>query len=174
MLTCEIISPRAVLTWYKYRYFRCRASSRVSRGLEFDRERWARCRRLAGLRWSNRQAVMKSCTIILTMAATGHVHSSTPPQHGGGAGLAFILVNYGRIYNIKSAQLNIAFSQIYHNITQITVLRPCIKKSMDDTIMAEPTILDDTIVINLAHSKVSTANIIAPPPIATSTSRSCI
>lgn len=48
------------------------------------------------------------------------------------------------------------------------------KKSMDEQIIADPTILDDIIVINLAHKSVKTANIIAPPPIATKTSLSYI
>lgn len=56
--------------------------------------------------------------------------------------------------------------------TQSTVFNPCMKKSTDETIMAVPTMLDETIVMNLAQISVMTANIIAPPPIETITSRS--
>lgn len=95
-LTCEIISPRAVRTWYKYRYFRWRASSRVSRGLELDRDRapgppaapgW---RRLNLRWWSTRQAVMNVCTKTHSRAATGQAHNKTPPQQGGGEGSGLI------------------------------------------------------------------------------------
>lgn len=63
---------------------------------------------------------------------------------------------------------------MYIYFTQIIVFKPCIKKSIDDIIIAEPTILDEIIVINLAQHNVKTENIIAPPPIATNTSRSYI
>lgn len=95
------MSPRAVRTWYKYRYLRCLASSRVSRGLELDRCRCAApCRRRGGRRWSNRQAVMNSWTMMLTMAATGQAHNNTPPQHGGGVGIGVMLVNYTQDMNL--------------------------------------------------------------------------
>lgn len=45
------------------------------------------------------------------------------------------------------------------------------KKSTAAIIMVEPTMLDDTIVINLTHKSVITANIMAPPPTATAISR---
>lgn len=69
--TCDIMSPLAVRTWYKYRYLRCLASSRVSRG-RLD-ARWCMCRRLdcARLRWSTRHAVMKHCTSILNTISMG-------------------------------------------------------------------------------------------------------
>lgn len=89
--TCEMMSPRAVRTWYKYLYFLWRASSRVSRGREFDR--FVRCawRRDRGrLRWFTRHAVMKHCTRMLKIIATGQMHMSSPPQHGGGSGFGFI------------------------------------------------------------------------------------
>lgn len=92
------MSPRAVRTWYKYRYLRCLASSRVSRGLELERCRCPACRRRGGRLWSKRQAVMNSCTITLIIAATGQAHNSTPPQHGGGVGSGVMLVNYIQKY----------------------------------------------------------------------------
>lgn len=47
------------------------------------------------------------------------------------------------------------------------------KKSMADMIIVDPTMLDATIVTNLTHSNVVTANTIAPPPTATAISRNC-
>lgn len=93
-LTCEIISPLAVRTWYKYRYFLCRASSRVSRGREFDLVRCVRRRVLVRLRWFTRHAVIKHCIKTLTIIITGQMHSNKPPQHGGGSGFGFICKIY--------------------------------------------------------------------------------
>lgn len=90
-ITCEMMSPRAVRTWYKYLYFLCLASSRVSRGREFDRVVRCACRRERGrLRWFTRHAVMKHCTRMLKIIATGQIQMSNPPQHGGGSGFGFI------------------------------------------------------------------------------------
>lgn len=55
--------------------------------------------------------------------------------------------------------------------TQSNVPEPCMKKSTAAIIMVEPTMLDDTIVINLTHKSVITANMMAPPPTATAISR---
>lgn len=48
------------------------------------------------------------------------------------------------------------------------------KKSMADMIIVDPTMLDATIVTNLTHNNVVTANTIAPPPTATPISRNCV
>lgn len=45
------------------------------------------------------------------------------------------------------------------------------KKSTDVIIIVEPTILDDTIVMNFTHNNVITAKMMAPPPTATTISR---
>lgn len=55
--------------------------------------------------------------------------------------------------------------------TQSNVPEPCMKKSTAAIIMVEPTMLDDTIVMNLTHNSVITANMMAPPPTATAISR---
>lgn len=57
--------------------------------------------------------------------------------------------------------------------THWIVSDPCMKKSMADMIIVDPTMLDATIVTNLTHNRVVTANTIAPPPTATAISRSC-
>lgn len=57
-------------------------------------------------------------------------------------------------------------------LTQRTVSDPCIKKSIDVIIIVDPTMLDEAIVMNLTHNNVVTANIMAPPPTATTISRS--
>lgn len=119
LLTFEIMSPCAVRTWYKYRYFRCLASSFVS-GTRFFDERprlrafgspgapnWepglvvalrsvairGRCWKCgAPFLWSTCQAVMKLCTSTPTIITTGHINTMTPPQQGGGAGFGFIVI----------------------------------------------------------------------------------
>lgn len=71
--TCDIMSPLAVRTWYKYRYLRCLASSRVSRGRLDARWWWwiGRRRDRDRLLWSTRHAVIKHCTNILNTITIG-------------------------------------------------------------------------------------------------------
>lgn len=61
--------------------------------------------------------------------------------------------------------------KLIKKLTQSIVSDPCMKKSMADIIIVDPTMLDAIIVTNFTHSKVVTANTIAPPPTATTISR---